>query len=479
MPRMKAFTIVVAATTNGFGIGRKGDLPWKIPEDMAFFKRVTTTAVANKSNAVIMGRRTYESIPHKFRPLSDRVNVVLSRDADVRQKLDLPDSVLVAASLEEAIGLLSTLENKVHDVFVIGGGTVYREALSHPLCHKIHLTEVMNDFPDVDTFFPAVPANKFRMTARSKLHQSKDNISFRFTEYDRISDDDEFSEPSATTPEPVPNPPAPATNATGNPEEQQYLDIIRDILDHGVPRGDRTGTGTLSKFGVQMRFSLRDHVFPMLTTKRVFWRGVAEELIWFVRGSTNGNLLTEKDIHIWDGNGSREFLDSRGLPHREVGDLGPVYGFQVPPPTLRILQPPSSYLPVDARLLYMQWRHFGAAYTDMHADYTGQGVDQLLDCIDKIKKSPEDRRIVLTAWNPADLDKMALPPCHMFCQFYVANGELSCQVRRGMFGPAKPDSSSLCALYRCTSARQTWVSVCRSTSRRTHCSPRWSPRCAA
>lgn len=112
------------------------------------------------------------------------------------------------------------------------------------------------------------------------------------------------------------------------------------------------------------------------------------------QGSTNANELADKNIHIWDGNGSREFLDSRGLHHREQGDLGPVYGFQ--------------------------WRHFGAEYTDMHADYTGKGVDQLADCIDKIKNNPEDRRIVLSAWNPKDLDLMALPPCHMFCQFYVS-----------------------------------------------------------
>merc|ERR1712019_113863 len=102
------------------------------------------------------------------------------------------------------------------------------------------------------------------------------------------------------------------------------------------------------------------------------------------------------------GNGSREFLDKRGLGHREEGDLGPVYGFQ--------------------------WRHFGAKYVDMHTDYSGQGVDQLAQCIKTIKENPTDRRILLSAWNPADLDLMALPPCHMFCQFYVANGELSCQM---------------------------------------------------
>jgi dihydrofolate reductase/thymidylate synthase len=107
-------------------------------------------------------------------------------------------------------------------------------------------------------------------------------------------------------------------------------------------------------------------------------------------------------VYSWDGNGSRTFLDSRGLSHHAEGDLGPVYGFQ--------------------------WRHFGAEYAGMEANYEGKGIDQLQRCIEAIKKNPEDRRILLTAWNPADLDKMALPPCHMFCQFYVAGGELSCQM---------------------------------------------------
>lgn len=123
-----------------------------------------------------------------------------------------------------------------------------------------------------------------------------------------------------------------------------------------------------------------------------------------LQGNTNANDLADKGIHIWDGNGSKEFLDSRGLSHREEGDLGPVYGFQ--------------------------WRHFGAKYKDMHTDYTGQGVDQLAECIHKIIHNPEDRRIIMSAWNPSDLDLMALPPCHMFCQFYVdtERNEVSCHM---------------------------------------------------
>ncbi|KAJ4308237.1 Thymidylate synthase [Neodidymelliopsis sp. IMI 364377] len=188
-------------------------------------------------------------------------------------------------------------------------------------------------------------------------------------------------------------------------EEFQYLNLIRDILDHGEHRPDRTGTGTYSIFApAQMKFNLSrpsndptappELILPLLTTKRVFLRAVIGELLWFIAGSTHYKSLQEAGIKIWDGNGSRTYLDSVGLSHHEEGDLGPVYGFQ--------------------------WRHFGAEYKGHDADYTGQGVDQLAEVIDKLKNRPYDRRIILSAWNPADLKKMALPPCHMFAQFYVS-----------------------------------------------------------
>jgi thymidylate synthase len=199
-------------------------------------------------------------------------------------------------------------------------------------------------------------------------------------------------------------------------EEYQYLNLITHILHDGESRPDRTGTGTLSLFAPpQMRFSLRKSQFPLLTTKRVFFRAVVEELLWFVKGDTNALHLSERGVKIWDGNGSREYLDSIGLEHRRVGDLGPVYGFQ--------------------------WRHFGAEYMDCDADYTGQGVDQLAEVIHKIKNNPFDRRIIMSAWNPAgiellsltdsDMKKMALPPCHLLAHFYVKaenlqRPELSC-----------------------------------------------------
>ncbi|XP_024910158.1 thymidylate synthase isoform X3 [Cynoglossus semilaevis] len=184
-------------------------------------------------------------------------------------------------------------------------------------------------------------------------------------------------------------------------DERGYLDLIKYILVNGKSKGDRTGTGVISVFGAQSRYSLRDQ-FPLLTTKKVFWKGILEELLWFIKGSTNAKELSEKGVKIWDANGSRAFLDKLGFTDREEGDLGPVYGFQ--------------------------WRHFGAEYKDMHTDYTGQGVDQLKNVIDTIKNNPEDRRIIMCAWNPKDLPLMALPPCHAICQFYVCDGELSCQL---------------------------------------------------
>jgi thymidylate synthase len=160
----------------------------------------------------------------------------------------------------------------------------------------------------------------------------------------------------------------------------------------------RTGTGTYSIFAPRpLKFSLnRDGIpiLPLLTTKRVFTRAVIAELLWFIEGSTSSTPLSDAGIKIWDGNGSREFLDNAGLSHREVGDLGPVYGFQ--------------------------WRHFGANYVDAKTDYTGKGVDQLAEIVHKLRTNPYDRRIILSAWNVADLKIMALPPCHMFAQFYVS-----------------------------------------------------------
>jgi len=197
-------------------------------------------------------------------------------------------------------------------------------------------------------------------------------------------------------------------------EEYQYLEQISKIMSCGKVKSDRTGTGTKSLFGMQARYSLRNGCLPLLTTKRVYWKAIVEELLWFIKGSTYAKELSAKGVKIWDGNSSREFLDKLGFHDREEGDLGPVYGFQ--------------------------WRHFGAEYKKWDSDYTGQGIDQLSELIAKIKSSPNDRRLIMCAWNPTDIPKMALPPCHCFVQFYVADNELSCMLyqRSADFGLGVP-----------------------------------------
>ncbi len=199
-------------------------------------------------------------------------------------------------------------------------------------------------------------------------------------------------------------------------EETQYLDLIKRIITDGSLECGRNGN-TLSVFGNMMRFSLRDGTIPFLTTKKLAWKTCFRELMWFIQGKTDNQSLVEKGVHIWDGNSSREFLDSRGLGHYPEGILGPIYGFQ--------------------------WRHFNAPYNGAGGDYTGCGVDQLQGIIDDLRDPAKrtSRRLIMTAWNPCQIDEMALPPCHVMCQFNVRGGKyLSCALyqRSGDVGLGVP-----------------------------------------
>jgi thymidylate synthase len=173
----------------------------------------------------------------------------------------------------------------------------------------------------------------------------------------------------------------PGTRSSAHHPEWQYLELLQDILDHGVQRGDRTGTGTLGVFGRQIRFDLAKG-FPVLTTKKLHLRSIFIELLWFLKGDTNVRYLQDNKVRIWD-----EWAD-------ENGDLGPVYG--------------------------KQWRSW--------ATPNGQSIDQIANLVENLKTNPNSRRHIVTAWNPADVDDMALPPCHCLFQFFVADGKLSCQL---------------------------------------------------
>jgi thymidylate synthase len=192
-------------------------------------------------------------------------------------------------------------------------------------------------------------------------------------------------------------------------EEFQYFNIIKNIIENGYWEEGRNGK-TKSIFGSSMRFSLKDGAIPILTTKKTAWKSCLKELLWFIRGETDAKLLQKQGVNFWDANSSREFLDSRGLHLYPEGMIGTGYGYQ--------------------------WRHFGASYNcftgkPLTNDHPFNGFDQLQEIINQLK-NPEtrtSRRLIMTAWNPKQLNQMALPPCHILCQFNVHDGnKLSCSL---------------------------------------------------
>ena len=187
-------------------------------------------------------------------------------------------------------------------------------------------------------------------------------------------------------------------------QEYQYLSLLKNIIRNGIKEKGRNGV-TYTQIGGMMRFSLENNSIPLMTTKKLAWRVCLKELLWFMNGDTDNRLLQKENVKIWNGNSTRDFLDSRGLNHLSENDLGPVYGHQ--------------------------WRFWNSKYHNSKTNYTGKGVDQLQNIVDGInesKKSGESsRRLIMTAWNPEQIDEMALPPCHVLSQFHITEGnKLSC-----------------------------------------------------
>ena len=217
--------------------------------------------------------------------------------------------------------------------------------------------------------------------------------------------------------------------------EYAYLDVLRTVMEKGEVRTTRNGR-TRSLFSLKMDFSLSgkngEPIIPLLTTKRVFWKGILKELLWFLRGETDACKLSAEGVKIWNGNSSREALDAKGLVDYAEGDCGPIYGYQ--------------------------WRHFGAQYHGPGQTPLGEGIDQLGNCIELLKTEPMSRRIFMSAWNPMDLDKMCLPPCHVSYQFYVkgfgeeSEGDANGNGGNGEKGEEKKKRGKLCCLMNQRSA---------------------------
>lgn len=199
-------------------------------------------------------------------------------------------------------------------------------------------------------------------------------------------------------------------------DENQYLNLIKDILDENQEFIGRNGK-TLAVFGSAMHFSLENQTIPLLTTKKLAWKTCLRELLWFIKGDTSNKRLRSQNVNIWNQNGTRDFLDSRGLYNNDEDDLGPIYGFQ--------------------------WRHFNAKYNNCDSDYKNQGIDQLQEIITQLKDKSmrNSRRLIMTAWNPCQINEMALPPCHILCQFNITDeNKLSCSLyqRSGDVGLGVP-----------------------------------------
>jgi dihydrofolate reductase / thymidylate synthase len=376
--------LVLASSYPKGAIGARGGLPWSLPGDLAYFKRLTTRV----PSAIIMGRRTWESFGS--RPLPGRKNIVVSKA--LCEKIVPPgDNPAYVPTLDVALRVADDLE-----IFVIGGAQLYEEASNIPGA-RIYHTEIYGNYGEADVFWK-IP-ERFAMVKADPVEIATDGKSDARLVYRRCTWETWL---------PMASDLALLTETRSvNPEEDQYIGLLKRIITSGTTVTDeRTGTGTKSIMGGHLRFDLQTG-FPAITTKLLFWKGVVEELLWILSGDTNAKHLASIGVHIWDLDTSREKLDKRGMFHLAEGDAGATYGFNM--------------------------RHYGAPYAGCGKNYTGLGVDQLANAVDTLMKNPSDRRIIINLWDPTTANtNCALPPCLLMYVFYVtrgingAPGKLSC-----------------------------------------------------
>lgn len=371
---------------NKLAIGRQGQLLFKLKDDMKFFKNLTTNVLKNDSkiskNIVLMGRKTFFSIPVEQRPLKDRINIVLTKDPELIKLSPIPNNLVLSGELYYTdMNTFKMIYYKYNpNVFVIGGSELYNTFINE--ADNLYITQVQTiDGKDIkflegeepDTFMNHFTSG-YQLIGTSEKYIGEyynTKLSYRVLYY-------KLSQKTS--------------------EEYKYLNFMNNILLNGNVRSDRTGTGTVSLFGNEMRFDISQSI-PLMTTKKVPFKTIVEELLWMCRGDTDAKILQKKGIKIWDGNTSREFLDNRGLQHYPEGTLGAGYGFQ--------------------------WRHFGAKYSPSFSDTTKcdtsliGGFDQLKYVENLLQNDPFSRRIMISAWNPPDFENTALVPCHYSIQFYV------------------------------------------------------------
>ena len=372
-------------------MGVNNDLYCKIKSDLRMFQKITSTKFNNSENIIIMGYNTWKSIKE---PLKNRTNIVISKN-----HYDEMCGVNGVSCFQTLEGCFESIKDtKYGKIFIIGGAYLFSEIIKHyfdsiDLVYQTQIIDEVNNFllSSFDITYNKIPLIKYEMEKKVKnikwtKKKEKGQI-FDFETNSYVSKEIEYCENIYQNVKNI------------NSQEYQYLNLLSEILKDGSKKESRNSV-VYSTFGSRMKFDLREG-FPLLTTKKMPWKTILRELLWFIKGSTNNKELQKKNVHIWDANASKEFLETRGLSYEE-GDLGPIYGFQ--------------------------WRHFGADYKGHEIDYKGQGIDQLQWIINEIKENPSSRRLIMSAWNPVDLDKMALPPCHVMVQFNIDNEYIDAQL---------------------------------------------------
>lgn len=315
---------------------------------------------------------------------SDYLKGLVSKIIVIGSSSESNELCVYVKDIKECISYLSSHYPGL-DWWVVGDNTLANDMITKGLIMDVYLAKNYStvDTTEFDTFrlHSLIQKDKFN---RSLLTSSEMGFSLISTTHEQF--------PCRST----------RHYMRRNIEEQMLLSTMRDILSSGHRRSNRTGVDTLSTFGRQFEYKMAERIdpktgrssfrFPLLTTKRMFIRGVFGELKWFLHGGCNSKDLEKKGINIWKGNSSKEYLDSVGLPYEE-GECGPIYGFQ--------------------------WRHFGANYIQGKTDYTGEGIDQVANVIESLQADPYGRRHIITGWAPHQIKEMALPPCHILYQFYV------------------------------------------------------------
>lgn len=336
-------------SSNQLGIGKNGRIPWFLQKELNYFQKMT------KKHIVVMGRKTYQSIG---KCLPDRINIVISTTLDIKDiHIKENEELILVSNINTLDKIIYNYINTNRKVFIIGGEYLYNYYINK--ADNIILTDIDKTY-ECNSYFPDIP-DFFQLTDFSSIMVEK-NIKYRHLIYIN-------------------------KNTNSKTVDTEYLELLYKVLSHGNIRDDRTNTGTLSLFGEQLKIDISTYA-PLLTTKKIAWKACIIELLWFLSGETDSSILESQNVHIWSGNTSRQFLDSRGLTNYKVGELGPGYGWQI--------------------------RYSGAIYPDK----TG-GVDQLKYIENLLKTDPFSRRIMWNLWNPIDLDKMALVPCHLQLQLYV------------------------------------------------------------